>query len=238
MSTMACKLVCRPRFAVAGLVIACAFALSFSSASAATITWGAATLISGDSDVVTSGTLVTAADIGTTGVDPTVNGVTFGGTATQGLSGGTASATGFGTAGGTFGALSDDYKELLQSGVFSFSTMTLTLNGLTIGHNYVFQTWMNDATVAGNGRTGNVVAGNSVTLDYNNTNAVGGVGQFVVGTFIADANSQAITYSGGSLLNQVNAYQLRDLTIVPEPSSFILLICSAFMLARIRAKRS
>ena len=58
--------------------------------SAALITWGSATTISGDTDVSTSGTLVGAFNIGGTGVpSTTVNGVTFQSFAVGSTTGGT-----------------------------------------------------------------------------------------------------------------------------------------------------
>jgi MYXO-CTERM domain-containing protein len=199
------------------------------SVEGAIITWGTPTTISGDSDVITDGILVSAIDISTNAINPTVNGVTFvSGTGAAGFSSGTVQNT-FGSASAPFSGLSSSYKDLLMSGIFSYDgnnpapMFTLTLTGLTINNTYKFQVWRNESVIDGANRQGDVVAGNSVTLDQNSTEAAGGVGQFVVGTFVADATTQAIAFSGGNVINLANAYQLRDVTVVvPEPTGALL----------------
>ena len=53
----------------------------------------------------------------------------------------------------------------------------------------------------------------------------GSVGQFVIGTFTADSTSQVISFPDlPSYENLVTAYQLRDVTVVPEPSTGLLLL--------------
>jgi hypothetical protein len=66
---------------------------------------------------------------------------------------------------------------------------------------------------------------NSVVLSSNTTDTDGGVGQFAIGTFTADATSEAITFSGVSGVSPVlNGLQLRDLgpAPVPEPTTVAL----------------
>ena len=86
--------------------------------------------------------------------------------------------------------------------------------------------WTPPSTIAGDtdvsaaGATVETVTsggGNTVTLSYSNAaaNTAGGIGQFSIGTFTADAATQVITLTGntgGS--TQINALQLRDLTAV------------------------
>ena len=62
---------------------------------------------------------------------------------------------------------------------------TLTMSGLTAGHQYQFEWWNNTSTGTLLTDT-TAVAGNSVTLLSNTTFSVGGLGQFAVGTFTAD----------------------------------------------------
>jgi len=104
----------------------------------------------------------------------------------------------------------------------SSSPFTLTLTNLSIGQDYLFQTWVNDSRGSVGTRSMNVTGGanTSGTLAYNSTTLNGGNGSFVIGTFKADALIQAITYSavvGG--VAQFGAFQVRA---VPEPASFTL----------------
>ena len=83
----------------------------------------------------------------------------------------------------------------------SGAAATITLKNLTTGSQYAVQVWLNDSRIYGQGRAGTVTggSGNTVTLDYNSTdtsNANGGVGQYSIGTFTADATSQTFTITG------------------------------------------
>ena len=145
-------------------------ALAPSSATAATITWGAATTISGDTDVTTSGTALYAY---TGGSAATVNGTAF--TAGSGFAawGNVSFTSGFTSSGATtfwiaaspFQDLSVAYTNLLRGAAYGGATAgTVTLNGLTVGHDYSVQIWVSDPRAAGNGRT-ETINGTAVTLD-------------------------------------------------------------------------
>jgi len=117
--------------------------------------------------------------------------------------------------------------------------MTLTLNSLTVGYTYQLEIWTNRSNTA-NAQGFTATAGNSVVLDSNTTDAIGGVGQFVLGSFTADATSQAITFTpNGAGLVDFSAFQLRT-TAVPEPSAIALLIAGGvgLLLARRRSMRN
>ena len=63
-----------------------------------------------------------------------------------------------------------------------------------------------------------------MTLRGNVESVSGGLGQFAIGTFTADATSEAITFGapdGSNGYALLNAFQLRQIT-VPEPSSALL----------------
>jgi hypothetical protein len=145
-----------------------------------------------------------------------------------------------------FAGLSSSYQDLLSSytgGQFLQSgnpgivqTFSLTMTGLTVGRTYEFEWWSNFslAVSGGAGVTTTASAGNSVTLALNTLMArddTGGVGQFAIGTFTADATSEVITFSGSSPAGQgsaLNGFELRDLgpaavSAVPEPASLTLL---------------
>ncbi len=200
------------------------------STQGAIVTWGTPTTITGDTDVITTGSLVAAYDYNEDAGSVTINTVTF---TTQTLGGGglnTFTNDGgpgsFGAASGAFAALTnDDYKSLLSSAVFANPTPapTFTFNGLTIGSNYIVQVWVNNSGSANAAsRTIGITAGNTATLDQNNAAGVGGVGEFVVGTFTADAATQVFTVSSSAGAPLVNAAQVR-LAPVPEPASVALI---------------
>ena len=234
-------------------------------AEAAFITWGLAQGITGDTDVDTKGTLVSAFNLGATGVaDTTVNGVTFTGLALIGTSVTSGNFTfdivptnlppvglvtlpfvslnGNTSANPPFANLSSSYQGLLSS--FSggellngqpnvIQVFTLTMNGLKVGHTYEFEWWSDRSTDVSTQTFTTASAGNSVTLFVNNLTGQmdrdGGVGQFAIGTFTADATSEVITFTGDSPTSGsiMNGLELRDLgpaqTAVPEPASLTLL---------------
>ncbi len=192
------------------------------SVHAAVITWGSATTISGDTDVSTQGTLQYAYS-GSQWLQ-TVNGVPFAiGRITEGFGGNITPSAGW-IDGSYWGAnptgITGDYLNLMIAGG-PYNGSSLTLNNLTVGQQYAVQLWANDSRTAGIGRTtiysdGN---GNSVTLDQNTTDAVGGPGQFVIGTFTADATgTQLINVAGGAGtgISMFNAIQVRA---IPEPAT-------------------
>jgi hypothetical protein len=224
---------------------------------AAVITWDPVGTISADTDVNTQGTLVQALHLGdATGT--TVNGVTFSnGSNGVGLIGapltlgsGSGSLT-FGSEAGyyvdagantytsntaPFSGLSSSYQSLISAAEWSngnsATSLTLTLNGLTTSQDYLVQFWVNDPRniSAVWSRTATFTAGNaSGALDYNVSDANGGVGQFVVGRFTADATTQSITWSGQAGTFQLNGYQLRDVSI-PEPSTSALVLVAGLAL--------
>jgi hypothetical protein len=209
---------------------------------AAVITWGSATNIAGDSDVVTTGSLIGAFNLGTTGVaDTTVNGVDFIGMAATGpsvsmgnfsLASYTFSSNSVGYNAAPFSNFSAGYQGLLSSSAGSSGgTFTLTITGLSVGDSYVFEFWSNASQGAAQAIT--ALAGNNVTLNPNTTSTLGGVGQFATGTFTADSATQSIDFDD-PVPNHLNGFQLRDTTVTPEPSSLSLLALGALSVIRRR----
>ena len=218
----------------------------------APITWSAPTTISGDSNVSLTGTLFGAANNGGTGVQgTTVNSVLFNPFVTDGsnttftsgnftlasaaaVSGG----SGFGSPQNPFNSLSTAYKTLLASAASTTGTLNLTIGGLTLGQNYLVQLWVNYSDLT-SPATETISAVNSTILQYNTTSTVGGVGQFVTGTFTANSSTELINLDNGAVppsqATLLNAVQVRA---VPEPSVWAMMGAgSACLLATMRFRR-
>lgn len=237
---------------------------------AATITWFAPKNITGTSDVLTSGTLFQAVNFGTTGAT-TVNGVTFAplsvGTGTTSITSGNVTLVGTGTqfagrelrqatfttGSSPFSTLPVAYQDLVRSFIFSqngstitpSATITFTLSNLTIGQQYDVQYWVNDSrgTQDTAQRQVQLTTGTSTSqlLSVNTSGTTGGLGQWVLGTFIADGSTQVFTASGvssGTTGPSVYATAMQ-VRVVPEPSTFGLAACGAALCAfLIRRRRS
>ena len=232
--------------------------IAASPAHAASVVWSAPTTISGDSDVSTTGSLVSAYNFGAPGVgSATVNGVTFQEFAVDDLSLVTVGSTTLsietpgmllpitilGSASAPFANLSTGYQTLLGSAVGAFNApILLTMSALSVGETYQFQWWANESGVA-NLLTSTAIAGNSVTLAWNATNAEGGVGQFAIGTFIADATTQQISFpDSASAASLINGFQLRQTSSTPSPvpdggATAALLALSMLGLVAIRRRK-
>lgn len=201
--------------------------LGFLTAAAAShgaaITWAPTTNIASDSDVLNAGTLVYAYTW--SGIASTVNGVSFTGSAhINGETNVLAPAfSNYGPAYFTskaapFSALSTAYSNILIGADYVVRLpVPVTLENLTIGHNYTVQVWVNDPRGPENARSETITSagGNTNSLrfsiNYTNTNP-GGSGQYTIGTFTADATNQTFTLNGGTNVAQMNALQLRDET--------------------------
>lgn len=229
-------------------------------AQAAPIIWGAPQTITGEADVSTSGTLVYAYNIGEEGVPfTTINGVLFNsfefptdgvtstastGSVTFTESVGALNGTlGLGSMANPYAGLDAAYRVLLDSGGFATAVdvMSGTLGDLTIGQIYDLQVWTSNAamlTVLGsNLQLTTLAATNEVTLDANTTNADGGIGQYVIGRFTADATSQVFTLTGQNVptdLPLLNGFQVRA---VPEPSTYALALAGLAGGAVLRRRR-
>lgn len=141
---------------------------------------------------------------------------------------------------GAFGGLTSEYRDLLRSfasgsgavavanGGANRNGSTLTLHDLVPDQEYLLQIWVNDSRGTNTVLSGHLglditaptVPGGGITVNYNSGTA-GSLGQYVIGTFTADATTQSFSiYSGGSSgLAILNAYQLRT---IPEPSTALL----------------
>jgi hypothetical protein len=241
----------RAVFLVAAVLFFALTSSGFAIVANAPISWGAPTNISGDSDVSTDGTLVAAFNMN--GSAATVNGVAFASftypfmatTATNGnftfteSPGHMLAFTGLGSGSAPFSGLSSSYQTLLSTALSTDdnNTLTLSISGLTLGQQYQFEFWVNGSNTAGTDNFRTIAsATNSVSLDDNTTNAVGGVGQFVIGTFTAGSSSEIITFNGvdSTQAPTINAFELRA---VPEPTTMSILFFGSALLGVSRARR-
>ena len=104
-----------------------------------------------------------------------------------------------------------------------------------MGAQYSFQWWENFSAHNGELHT-TATAFNAVTLDTNPTNTEGGLGQFALGSFTADAATEAITFNSTDPEGIVNGFQVRQ---VPEPSTWAMLAFgAASLLARRRSRQA
>lgn len=223
------------------LLIAALAGLFATVGRAASISWSNPTTISGDSDVATSGILLYAYSDGAS--NETVNGVTFIPFASDSAWGSvsfgnffTHSKTIAGSGTGTpWSNLSPAYQTVLSGAawVHGNNTGTVTLNNLTAGHLYSVQFWVNDnRSGVTTTRLDKLSASNAVTLAFNAPKTGGGVGQYVIGTFLADSSNQSFNIVGsnsanGSEVGQINALQVRDNGYVTDSKTAQLLTPSS-----------
>lgn len=141
-----------------------------------------------------------------------------------------------------FSSLSSAYRALLSSGGTtvgeSYENVELTMSNLTVGHSYHFQWWMNDSSgtdafmAYGDDGRGNII-------DLTTGNGNGALGQFGIGTFTATETSQLITFYGDyDEVPLINAFQLRDLSAIPESSVYAALVgAGALAAAQVRRRK-
>lgn len=194
--------------------------------------------ITGDGNVSNIGTSLEAVQWATNPAD-VINGVSFGyyGTGLNSLywdtidHGVTVVSTAFnGGANAPFSMLSAPYQDILSGGFFRVDTnqVPFRFQNLTVGHAYQFQMFFDDSRgfsgVGGRMQTIGSLATtvNTIVAAENTADALGGVGQYVTGTFVADATTQTVPIQG-SVATQLNAFQIRDITNVPEPTSMAIL---------------
>ena len=229
------------------LILAAVALATAASTHAAPIIWGAPQNITGDADVSLDGSLVRAFNVGDTGVAATtVNTVNFESFAVPAGSAGatvgnftiaTAPAGSHNTLGGStaapFSTLSSAYQTLLAARLHQGFGFTLTISGLSVGEQYEFQWWCNESQTAQTQHSA-TADGSTVTLLNRIPNNNGGIGQYAIGTFTADAAPQTITFSGVAPGGILNGFQVRQ---VPEPSTWVMLAAGAGSLLGFRRRR-
>jgi len=213
---------------IAGMLTAAA------NAQNANITWQTPLTISGASDVSTVGTLFGTWAPGNDwgGSDYAdlfpVNGVTFSAYGTAGVN---FNFSGAGINMDRYNGFADpgtadaNYNHLLHTAMFNWnagsSSMTVSWNNMTVGNTYLVEAWLNDGRAGQSGSstlTGGANTSDSVFIGN------GAPGQFIIGTFVAESDAQSFTISPGIMLNLV---QVRDITVVPEPSALAFIATGA-----------
>lgn len=195
----------------------------------ANITWQTPVTISGPSDVKTNGTLFGTwapfnGDAASGGL--VVNGVNFNAFST--LPGATDTFDN-GGGNGTYASpntLDSNYNNLLTAAAFgnTGNPYSISWTGMTPGHTYLLQFWVNDgrnSTV--NARTETVTGGanTSAALAYGSGSS--GPGQYIVGTFVATSSgAETITLTPGPNIPsaQFNLLQVRDITPPPAFTNY------------------
>jgi len=142
----------------------------------------------------------------------------------------------FGSASAPFTNLSSAYQTLLGADVNTSASdsplvMTVAIAGLTHRQSYQVELWVNDSRgPIGPYRSETLSGNNGPTLSFN-TGSEGGLGQFVIGTFVAGGTSQSFTITGTSSnsgiqdVSQINALEvLTNVQSVPEPSSALICV--------------
>ena len=190
------------------------------------ITWQTPRNIKDDTDVSTKGTSVYAYAIND--IDTVVNGVTFiaGGAINRSLK--------VQNLGDDHDVVSSDflrytpdaymkngktldsslpvsYRNLLDGGIFisAKTPQTITLGNLKVGETYEVQVWFNDSRDKRLKRKTTLNGVNDVKVIYTPVNTEGGLGQYVLGTFVATATTEDIVQTSTSGNPQLNAIQLR-----------------------------
>lgn len=187
------------------------------------VTWQSPVTISGPADVSTQGTYFGSWAPQDAAADTLpVNGVTF-----QGFS-----DLPFFTSGPTFdngydsfgspNTSDSNYNALLRCARYSnegSTPATISWSGMTPGHVYLVQLWVNDGRNIGESRTETITGGSNTSAPLSFGSDGSGPGQYIIGSFVAKTSAgQTLTlnpFSTGANPNpQLNLLQVRDITPV------------------------
>ncbi len=185
------------------------------------VTWRTPVTISGTSDVNTQGTYFGSwAPQHTNANTFPVNGVTF-----QGFSDLPYFASGPTLDNGYDGFGSpntsdNDYNTLLKYASFSnegSTPATFTWSGMTPGHLYLVQVWVNDGRNIGESRSETLTGGTNTSAPLSFGSDGSGPGQYIIGTFVANSSGgQTLilnaSSTGANPDPQINLFQVRDIT--------------------------
>jgi len=113
-----------------------------------------------------------------------------------------------------------NYNALLQNGRYSnegTTPATISWAGMTPGHTYLVQLWVNDGRNIGESRSETITGGANTSAPVSFGSDGSGPGQYIIGTFVANSSGgQTLIltpFSNGSNPDpQINLLQVRDLT--------------------------
>ncbi|MDR2462845.1 MAG: hypothetical protein LBD30_03595 [Verrucomicrobiales bacterium] len=127
---------------------------------------------------------------------------------------------------------SSDYGFLFRGGIYAQANqpLTVTLSNLTPGVEYQVQVWINDSRNYGNTRNAILSSAggmDSAPVNYNqgSTNTLG---NYIIGTFVANSTGIEIFNISSSAGGQINALVL---SVIPEPSAWLLSVSGLVILA-------
>jgi PEP-CTERM motif len=192
------------------------------------VNWQTPITISAPTDVNTQGTYFGSWAPHGSG-NFTINGVTF-----QNFSDLPSLANNFqnNTGDNTFhnpGTSDANYNDYMTSGAFQndSSSPSFSWGGMTIGDTYLVELWVNDARNSTTAQRTESVTGGANTSAFLSYGPVGGAGQFIIGTFVANTATESLSLNSGPNFPsaQLNLFQVRDLGVlaVPEPSTLAIL---------------
>ncbi len=197
-----------------------------SAVQAADISWAVGPSFNGASGfqaILTNGTLVDAVDIGSGAVSRTVDpgglNVTFRVVDPSFLAGFIFDAGSPNSTDAGWNAVIDDAD---WNGAGDH-TVANFLTGLSVGETYQLQLFASDSRGCCNGRTSRFGDGNA----HFSATVVQGSFTSLVGTFVADASSQALEFDTSSNAPILNAYVLRQTSAVPLPAAWLMLLPAA-----------
>ncbi|CAA6692494.1 MULTISPECIES: hypothetical protein [unclassified Lentimonas] len=217
---------------------ACCFLALTTAANAVEVTWGSAFDLGAtvDTSVIISGTGTIISSYTQSSKSTYFTGATAGSDLTGVTVSGSAATT-FTSADLLAGLQSFSYS----TSEYSYNNGTLTYTGLTQGETYQIQLFMSDARYPAPGdgdaaRTWEWTNADSVTATMSSP------GQYVIGTFVADATEQLVltgggfTDGGGVLGGDLS---MSVLTQIPEPSAYALLAgCLALTSVMVRRRKA
>lgn len=219
-------------------VVAVTLAGSMTASAVPVFTWSK---ITGVSDVINTGTVLRATNLGNAGagnfVPLTINGVSFD-TNTAGLSGLTPGGGDFNTEPAFAGT---DLDTLLSGTWYApGGGSSLTLTGLTAGHDYTYQMFLSNDVNATGHASRITVQGQQFNLNPTIYPYSGG-GYSLRVDFTAGGTSEVVTFGTGSTSTaarmQFNAFSLQTATPASEPAVAALLGLGLLGLVRRRNTR-
>jgi hypothetical protein len=227
------------------LLLASLFAVLSVPANAQIITWGSGINMSTDTDVATNGAALDAATF--FGTTPTiVNGVTFNALTTP-ITGGKTDASGDISITYDGGLLnptatytlyaggSANYNNVVSTIAYGFTPGgVVSLSNLKLNDTYQVEVWAYDGNLGDHGNVSTQLSGfGNGLLNPSTSSTAPEVGQFLLGDFTATGTTDSFTWStatskGFSIINDVS---VRDITVVPEPGAWALMLAGLTLLA-------